>query len=270
MKKLKVGIIGCGAIGTEVATCSATVLKDKVALVALYDTDKEKCAGLSREIKKDIVVDSAETLFGKVDLVIECASSAVSRELVEKAIEMGKDIMVMSVGGLIDGEELLKKAENKGTKVYIPSGAVCGIDAFKAAKQSKIDKVTLTTRKPPRGLEGAPYLKEKNIDINSIKNETVIFVGSAREAVRGFPKNVNVASLLSLAGIGASNTKVRIVTSPEYTKNTHEIEIIGDSGRITTKTENVPFEKNPKTSKLASLSAIATLKGIAGSVRIGT
>ena len=113
-------------------------------------------------------------------------------------------------------------------------------------------------------------MKEKNIDIHSIKAEEVLFSGSPLEAVKGFPKNINVASVLNLAGIGAKKTKVRIVTSPTYTKNTHEIEITGDFGRITTRTENVPSKKNPKTSALAILSAIATLKGIVESVKIGT
>jgi len=178
--------------------------------------------------------------------------------------------MIMSVGGLIESEGLLEEARKKNIRVYFPSGAICGIDGLKAARLSRIDAVTLTTRKPPGGLEGAPYLKEKNIDIHSIKTEEVLFSGNPLEAVKGFPKNVNVASILSLAGIGAKKTKVRIVTSPEYTKNVHEIEITGDFGRITTKTENVPSDKNPKTSKLAILSAIATLKSIAESVRMGT
>ncbi len=103
-----------------------------------------------------------------------------------------------------------------------------------------------------------------------IKNEKILFQGSALEAVKAFPKNINVASVLSLAGLGAEKTLVKIITSPEYTKNTQEVEIIGDFGKITTKPENVPSEKNPKTSKLAILSAIATLNGIVESVRVGT
>ncbi|MBL7156951.1 MAG: aspartate dehydrogenase [Candidatus Omnitrophica bacterium] len=270
MKKLKVGIIGCGAIGSEIASACATLLKNNIELVALYDIDKEKSESLSRLVKKDVATDSEEALFGKSELIIEAASSRISREVVKKAVEKSKDIMVMSVGGLIESENLLEEARIKNIKVYFPSGAICGIDALKSAKISKIDKVTLTTKKPPKGLEGAPYLEEKNIDINSIRDEKVIFKGNALEAVKGFPKNVNVASLLSLAGIGAKNTTVEIVTSPKFTKNTHEIEIVGDFGRITTRTENVPFEKNPKTSKLAALSAIATLKGIVEGVKIGT
>ncbi len=148
--------------------------------------------------------------------------------------------------------------------------ALCGIDALKAASVGKIGSVTLTTRKPPKGLEGAPYLKLKKIDLKAITKETTIFEGSARDAVKGFPANVNVSAVLSLAGIGAKKTMVRIVTSPAYKKNIHEVEIIGDAGRITARTENIPSKANPKTSALAIYSAIATLEEIAKSVRIGT
>ncbi|MDD5135955.1 MAG: DUF108 domain-containing protein, partial [Candidatus Omnitrophica bacterium] len=167
-------------------------------------------------------------------------------------------------------EELLKKAEKKGVRVYIPSGALCGIDGVKSASAGRIDSVTLTTRKPPRGLAGAPYLKENKIDLDKITGKTIVFEGSAEEAIKGFPQNVNVSAALGLAGIGAKKTRVRLVTSPDYTKNIHEVEIVGECGRIFTRTENVPSKANPKTSGLAVFSAISTLAGITRSVRIGT
>lgn len=270
MQKLKVGIIGCGVIGKEIALACAGLLNDKIELNTLYDIDRKKSKELSHLVNKDIIADSVDALFDRVDLIVESASAGISQEVVKKAIEKSKDVMIMSVGGLIESEGLLEEAKKKNIRVYFPSGAICGIDGLKAAALSKIESVTLTTRKPPGGLEGAPYLKEKNIDMSSVKGEKVLFSGNPIEAVKGFPRNINVASVLSLAGIGAKKTKVRIITSCEYTKNVHEIEIIGHFGRITTKTENVPSEKNPKTSELAILSAIATLKGIVENVRIGT
>ena len=176
----------------------------------------------------------------------------------------------MSIGGLLGNESLLDKAEKAGIKVYLPSGALCGIDGLKSASVGRIDSVTLTTRKPPKGLAEAPYIIKNNIDLPSIKEETIVFEGTADDAVKGFPQNVNVAAILSLAGLGAANTRVRIVTSPDYTKNVHEVEIKGESGNITTRTENLPSKVNPKTSQLAVFSAIATLEGIVKSVRMGT
>ena len=270
MKRLKVGIIGCGTIGGELAAACLSRLRDSLELVGICDQDENKAASLKNLLGGKITVLKQEQLIKKSDLIVEAASASVSASILKKAVENKKDIMIMSIGGLIGNEDLLEKAAKAGIKVYLPSGAVCGIDGLKSGSAGRIDSVTLITRKPPKGLEGAPYLKEKNIKLSDIKNETVIFEGSAKEAIKGFPQNVNVCAALSLAGIGADRTRVRIVTSPGYTKKIHEVEIKGDFGNISTKTENAPSKSNPKTSRLAVLSAIATLEGIIKSVRIGT
>lgn len=270
MKKIKVGIVGCGVIGTSIAIACRTTLAHAVELSGVCDIDENKILALNRSLKKEAPALKLDQLIKKADLVVEASSALVSSKIVEKCVRNKRDCLIMSVGGLLGRERLLEKADEKGVKIYIPSGAVCGIDALKAASVGKIVSVTLTTRKPPKGLEGAPYLADKGIDVSAIVGETVIFEGNAADAVKGFPANVNVSAVLSLAGIGAANTRVRIVTSPDYKKNVHEVEITGDSGRITTRTENVPSESNPKTSALAVYSAIATLEGIVRSVRIGT
>ncbi len=270
MSKLKVGIIGCGAIGTEIAKACQGRLKDKIGLAGICDIDESKTRALNKALAKNVPVLNLEDIIKNSGLIVEAASAAMSASVLEKCIDAGRDCLMMSVGGLLGREELLQKAKEKSIRVYIPSGAICGIDGLKSASIGKIDSVTLTTRKPPKGLAGAPYLKEKNIDVLSIKEEKTIFEGSAEEAVKGFPQNVNVSAVLSLAGVGAKKTRVKIVTSPAYTANIHEIEIAGEFGRIVTRSENLPSKANPKTSALAIFSAIATLEGIASSVRIGT
>jgi len=270
MEKLKVGIIGCGAMGSEIARACQDRLSASVDLVAICDIDDKKAGGLKASLKKKVEILKLDELIKVADLVVEAASAGISATVLEKCIKAKRDCLIMSVGGLIAKDGLLKEANDKGIKVYIPSGALCGIDGLKSASGGRVESVTLTTRKPPKGLEGAPYLKENKIDLSGVKGETVVFEGTAAEAVKGFPANVNVSAVLSLAGIGAEKTRVRIITSPEYTRNTHEVEITGDFGRINTRTENVPSANNPKTSALAIYSAIATLEGIAKSVRIGT
>jgi len=270
MTKIKVGIIGCGAMGSEIAKACSARLSVSMELVAICDSDEKKTELLSRELNKKVRVLTIDELIKESDLVVETASAAVSGDVAERCVMAGKECLIMSVGGLLPKIDILRQANEKKVKVHIPSGALCGIDGLKSASGGNIDSVILTTRKPPKGLVGAPYLKEKGIDVLAVKAETVIFEGSAAEAVKGFPANVNVSAVLSLAGIGAEKTRVRIVTSPDYTKNTHEVEVAGDFGKITTKTENVPSKNNPKTSALAIYSAIATLEGIAKSVRVGT
>jgi aspartate dehydrogenase len=239
-------------------------------LVAICDVDERKTAALKKVLKKNIPILEIDALIKSADLVVEAASAKVSAGIVKKAIRKRKDVLVMSVGGLVGEEGLLDLARKKSVRVYIPSGAICGIDGLKASSFGRIDSVTITTRKPPRGLEGAPYLVKNGIDVSCVKDETVIFEGNAEAAIKGFPQNVNVCATLSLAGIGAGRTSVRIVTSPHYTRNTHEVEIKGDFGVITTRTDNAPSSRNPKTSALAILSAIASLAGVSDSVRIGT
>jgi aspartate dehydrogenase len=270
MKRLRAGIVGCGAIGGYIAVSCETTLKRDIELAAICDTDEDKIAQLNRRLKRKVKALELDKLIESVDIVIEAASAAVSAKVVKRCIDSRKACLVMSVGGLLGRETLLEKACAKGINVFIPSGAICGIDALKAASMGKIESVMLTTRKPPSGLVGAPYLAHHGIDVLTVDKEMMIFEGNAADAVKAFPANVNVSAVLSLAGMGARNTKVRIVTSPDYTKNIHEIEIIGDAGRIVTRTENLPSTVNPKTSTLAMYSAIAMLKQIAKSVRIGT
>ena len=270
MNKLKIGIIGCGTIGSKLARVIDKELKNRARIAGLCDIDREKVKGLSGALKSKPAGLGILDLIKVSDLVIEAASTKVSGYILKKAIGANKDIMLMSIGGLLNHESLFKTAREKGIKIYLPSGAISGIDAIKAAGQAKIKSARLTTRKPPRGLEGAPYIVKNKIDLKQIKGEKILFDGTANEAVKGFPKNVNVSALLSLAGIGADKTRVTIITSPLFKRNSHQVEVEGDFGRLITRTENVPSPDNPKTSYLAILSAIATLKQILSPVKIGT
>ncbi|MFA5255681.1 MAG: aspartate dehydrogenase [Candidatus Omnitrophota bacterium] len=270
MNKIKVGIIGCGTIGSEMARACRTRLKDFIDLAGICDLVEGKAGLLQKSLKDNTPILKVDDLINMSDLIVEAAGAKISADILRRAISGKKDVLIMSIGGLLGNESLLENARNAGIRVYLPSGALCGIDGLKSASIGRIDSVTLTTRKPPKGLTGAPYIAENNIDLSSIKKETVIFEGTAGDAVKGFPQNVNVAAILSLAGLGAANTRVRIVTSPDYTKNIHEVEIKGESGNITTRTENLPSKVNPKTSQLAVFSAIATLEGVVKSVRMGT
>ena len=266
---LKIGLVGCGIIGSGIAIAIKEKFKDKAKLVALYDIDEKKSVSLASKLAQAPLLLSLDELIEKSDLVIEATSAYVSGEIARKALLAHKNVLVMSVGGLVESD-LFTLANQRQCHIYVPSGAICGLDGVKSAMMGRVDRVTLTTRKPLHGFQGAPYVLENNIDLSSIHEETILFQGSAKEAIQGFPKNVNVAIALSLAGIGSEKTRVRIVCSPHYKANSHEIEVEGEFGRLIAKTENVPAPQNPRTSYLAVLSAIATLKGILDYSRIGT
>jgi aspartate dehydrogenase len=258
----KIGIIGCGTIGTGIAEFIQANLYIKARVVALCDIDSKKAESLSKKIKPHPVVTTIDNLIKKSDLIIEAASAKISGIIAEKSVFAGKDVLIMSTGGLLKKTSLFEKAKSKGCSIYIPSGAICGLDGLRSAGIGRITRVNLTTRKPPRGLKGAPYLKEKNIDIEGIDKETLVYSGNAEEAIKYFPQNVNVAATLSILGIGPRRTNVRIIASPAYTKNIHEVEVEGEFGRLFTRTENVPSKNNPKTSQLAIFSALAKLKEV--------
>lgn len=270
MKRLRIGIVGCGAIGTELARSIQTRFFNEASLEALCDVDQEKAKSLAESLKYIPQVANLPDLVQKVDLVIEAASVEAVAAVFNLALEKGKDVLVMSVGGLLKREEYFEKARQRGIHVYVPSGAVGGMDAIKAAHLGEIRRVTLVTTKPPKSYEGAPYVERKKIDLSQIKGDTVLFEGTAEEAVEGFPRNINVSAILSLCGVGSKKTHVKVVASPTTQWNSHEITVEGDFGKFTARADNYPLASNPKTSALSPLSAIAMLKGILSNVRIGT
>jgi len=272
-KVLEIGIVGCGAIGNSLAEAVSKDFLREAKVSALYDLDYARSANLSRRLSGNthLAVHNLETLINKSDLVIECASAKSSWEIAQKVIACGRDIMIMSTGGVTSHlKELSVQAAKRKSKVYIPSGAIAGIDAVKAASIGKIKKVILTTRKNPLAFEGVKYVKDRNLNLAKIRKDKILFSGFAIQAVKYFPQNINVASVLSLAGIGPRKTLVQIIACPKVKRNIHEIRVESEAGTIITRTENVLHPKNPKTSFLAVLSAIATLKQILASVEIGT
>jgi len=271
--KLKIGIVGCGAIGSSLSKIIIHDFSRKAKVVALYD----KVAGKSEELAESILnnkllaVGSLENLIHKSELVIEAASADSSWDIAKKTLSSGRDIMIMSVGGIVSHVgQLAKLGDYYRAKVYIPSGAISGIDALKAATLGKIKSVILTTRKNPLSFGGVKYVQIKKLNLGKIKKDTILFSGTAQQAMRFFPQNINVAGILSIAGIGQVRTRVKIIASPKVNRNIHEIEIQSNAGKIFTRTENVLHPDNPKTSYLAVLAAVATLKQILEPVKIGT
>jgi len=270
-KKVKIGIVGCGAIGSGIAKSVTNELKKISELTALFDIDEQKSKALARLCKKpDSVKTSLEQLLKNCDLMIEAVNAPHTDDIIRKALKAKKDVLAMSVGKLLAAKSLFALAAKNHCTFLIPSGAIAGIDAIKAASLGKIKQVTITSRKPPAGFSNVAYVKAKGIDISRIDRETVLFEGDVQSAVKFFPQNINVAATLALASQAPDKMTIRIVTSPEYQTNSHEIEVVGDFGRISSRTDNVVCPDNPKTSFLAVLSAIQTLKEYCLGTRIGT
>lgn len=269
--KVKVGILGCGAIGSRIARSIKNECDDRAIVSALFDINPAKAENLQKLLTpKNIIKKTYSDLLKGCDLVIEAVNAPDTNQLVRQALLANKDVLVMSVGKLINGDTTLKLAQKQGVRVLIPSGAIAGIDAIKAAALGKIERITLTTRKPIYGFADNAYVQARRINLSQIKKETILFDGSVKEAVECFPQNINVAATIALASGARDKLRIKISTSPEYTVNSHEIEVVGEFGRMVTKTENVVCPDNPKTSYLAVLSAVMTLKQYLQGVSIGT
>jgi len=268
MSVKSIGIVGCGAIGRALLN-AAGAGKITLAVAGVTSRSEKNAREFLATLRKPPPYLDLTKLIAESDLVIEAAGGRVVFDLCEKVFAAGKDLMVISVGALLDHPEIIEAARGRGRRLFIPSGAIAGLDGIKSACAGEVSSITITTRKPPQGLDGAPYLIERGISLAGLKEEREIFSGTAREACRGFPANVNVTAAVSLAGIGPERTRVRILAVPGLQRNCHDVEVEGEFGRLAVHIENVPSE-NPRTGKLTALSIIRSIEDAFDSVRFGT
>ncbi len=230
-------------------------------------------AGLAREFGIPYVVGREALLAVRPAAVIEAASHDAVREHLVGLLDAGVSVVVLSAGALAD-DALRRAAEaaaaRSGALFYVPSGGIGGLDALRTACLAGVDEVSIQVAKPPAAWEGIPYVERLGIDLDRLQGPKTLFEGPAREGVPHFPQNVNIAAVLSVAGIGMDRTRLKVVADPGLTLNTHTIRVAGASGRMTIVLENVPAPQNPKTSWLACYSALAALSALQSKVRYGT
>jgi aspartate dehydrogenase len=265
---LKVGLAGLGAVGLEVARRIEAGIPG-LSLTAVSVRDTEKAKRNLPQVGTSIALLAAEALAQSCDLVVECLPPAMFRAVALSAIEPGKLFMPLSVGQLLENWDLVDRAKQTGARILVPTGGLIGLDAVRAAAEGTIRSVTMITRKPPGGLEGAPYLVERGISLKGLNAARKVFDGTAREGARGFPQNVNVAAALSLAGIGPDRTHLEIWADPALDRNTHRIEVDADTAHFSMAIENVPSE-NPRTGRIVALSTVAALRGLVSELKVGT
>ncbi|MCD0419893.1 aspartate dehydrogenase [Rubrivivax sp. JA1024] len=265
----RVAIAGLGAIGKAIARELDRGGIDGMVLTAVASADPAKHRGFLQSLHTPPRVRTAERLWEDADLVIEAAPSRLLRAIVEPFVSRGKSAIVLSAAALLDAAHLIDIAKAHGGQIIVPTGALIGLDAVSAAAVGTIHSVRMITRKPVDGFRGAPFVIDNGIDLDRVDAPLKLFEGTAREAGKGFPANLNVAVALSLAGIGPDRTIVEIWADPGVTRNTHRIEVDADSARFSMTIENVPSE-NPKTGIITALSAIALLRKTNAAMRIGT
>jgi aspartate dehydrogenase len=268
-RTLTVAVGGLGAIGAHLARALDAGVEG-LRLTAVAARDREKAARTMAGFRAKPAMVSLGELAEHADIVVEAAPAAVFEEIATSAIRRGRIFVPSSVGALLPRMHLVEQARESGARIIVPTGALLGLDAVRAAAEGEVESVTIETRKPPRGLEGAPYLLEHGIDVLSVTTATRIFQGNAFDAARGFPANVNVAAALALAGIGPQRTQVEIWADPGVTRNTHTIRVEAAAVRLTMTIENVPSEENPRTGKVTPLSILACLRGLTSTLKVGS
>jgi aspartate dehydrogenase len=271
---VKIGIIGGGTIANLLlGYVRRGDLGDTRVVAIAGRSDGGRAKALATAFRIPFVTGPKALLAKKPDVVLEAASHEAVREYGAPLLKKGVSLIVLSGGALCDDalrEQLERAAKKSGALLSVPSGGIGGLDALKAACVAGVDEVTIAVTKPPAAWKGIPYVESLGVDLDRLREPRVLFEGSAREGVPHFPANVNIAAVLSMAGVGFDKTRLRVVADPALKYNTHYIDIRGRTGNISVKLENVPAPDNPKTAWLACYSAIAALKAAKSPVRYGT
>ena len=268
-QELAVGIGGIGAIGKPLAEALAAGVPG-LRLAAISGRDTDKAAHFAAGLGGGVEAVTLPALAERAEVVVECAPAAVFDDIAEPAIDAGRIFVPLSVGAMLERATLVERARESGARIVIPSGAILGLDAVKAAAEGEIRSIKLVTRKPPRALAGAPYLAERGIELDGLDAPLLVFSGSAGEGARHFPANVNVGAALSLAGVGPQRTELELWADPALERNTHTVTVDSDSSRFTLSIESLPSPDNPRTGLITYRSALATLRGLTATLRVGT
>lgn len=250
-----VTLIGYGAIGRSV---HARLRGHAGVRIAHVVVSPRSLAAVRDAVGSELAV--LDSVPADATLVLECAGHGALTTHVLQALQRGIECAVLSVGALSEtglAERLEDAARKGGTQLHLLPGAIGGIDAIAAARLAGLDEVTYTGRKPPQGWRGSPA--ESQVDLDQLREPTVILQASAREAARLYPKNANVAATVALAGLGLDATTVRLIADPSVHENIHEITLRGAFGEMQLTMRGKPLADNPRTSALTVLSALRFL-----------
>jgi aspartate dehydrogenase len=267
-EKIKVGLVGCGAIGSELAVFLTKELKDCYKLIAVCDKNRRQAEKLVDSLDAKPQIITVKEVISRCEMIIEAASINAAATILKNDNIGSKTLLILSVGVFIKHMGLRNRIPNT-TTTYIPSGAISGIDGVGSLSFGKIKKLQLITSKSPKSLAGIKYLKDKGVDVFSLSKETVVFRGPIKEAIANFPKNINVAATLFLAS-EFKDIEVIIKVNPKIKRNIHHIKVFSQEGNLAMKIKNTPSKINPKTSYMTVLSTKRLLKRMVAKFSIGS
>jgi aspartate dehydrogenase len=267
---LSIGIAGTGAIGAKVAQALDQGEVPGFRLAGAAASSPSRLDALNAKLSTPAPYMSFDELAHACDWVLECLPPALFAELAEPVLSAGKTLVVLSCSQLLGRRDLITRAHEHNARIVIPSGAMLGLDALKAAAVGTISSVVIETRKPVAGLKNAPFLKNAGRDIAAITEAVKVIEGSVTDVAREFPANVNVAAALSLACIGPDRTRMEVWADPSIDRNTHTVRVTSDSSDFTVSIQGRPSLENPATGRITPLSAIAMLRNQSATLQVGT
>lgn len=271
---MRIGIVGGGSIARLFLDRIAKgELGDAQVIAILGRAGSTRCASLCREYDVPFLTEVDALIAVRPEVVVEAAAHAWVAEHAEHVLSAGIALIVLSCGAMADDDlrrRMEAAARATGALLYVPSGGIGSLDALKAAVVAGVDEVTIRIAKPPRAWKNIDYVERLGVDLDGLTAPHILYEGPARAGVKHFPQNVNIAAVLSMAGIGFDRTKLVVVAEPGLERNTHLITTKGASGEIAITLRNVPSPENPKTAWLACYSALAALKQMQSPIRYGT
>ena len=266
---MKIGIIGFGAIGFDVAK-KLDKETDQFNVIGVHSRTKNKIIEKTASFNSPLKYLDLDEICKICDLVIDCAPKEAFKKIVQKCFSYKTKLITVSGAGILENLQLVNKARQYSTQIFLASGAIIGLDGLSAVSEGEVNFVKMTTRKPPNALINAKFVLENNIKLDNLNEPKLIFSDNAYEGAKAFPANVNVAAAVGLAGVGAKKTQLEIWADPNLSKNTHSILVNSDSSNFKIEIENIQSEKNPGTGKITALSVVASLRGIISSLKVGT
>ncbi|HEY1362013.1 MAG TPA: aspartate dehydrogenase [Xanthobacteraceae bacterium] len=266
---ISVGLIGCGGIAEDVVAVLRAQAPQGLRIAGALA--RKGRAERARTRLGDVdIVESLDALLARGPrIVAEVAGQGAVAEHAEQVLRGGVDCLVISVGALADAglhRRLAAAAQESSSRILLPAGAIGGIDAIAAMRIAGLASVRYRSRKPPAAWRGSPA--EQKVDLDLLRERTVLYRGTAREAALLYPQNANVAATVALAGLGFEATEVELVADPAAPGNVHEIEVEGAAGRFAIELEGKPSRSNPRTSALAAMSVVRALVNAQASIVI--
>jgi aspartate dehydrogenase len=265
---MRVAVAGLGAVGFKVATALDRGIPG-LQLVAVSAADEERATARMAGFRHPPEVVPVGRLAATAEIVVECLPPSLFPDVAGPVLARGGTLVAASVGALISHEDLVTEAERAGGRIIVPSGAVVGLDGLRACAEAGLDEVRLVTRKPPTSF-GSEVFHDGIVATGSTHEPLLLFSGSARDAIRLFPINVNVAAAVSLAGVGADRTVVEVWADPTVSRNHHRLEVRGAASEFAASVVNLPDPDNPKSSAITGYSIVAALRRLTSPLVVGS